>query len=287
MKKALAICILCLVLLSCAYAEVLTVGTDLSAEEIRDFYYTYDWVGYNAEYHRYRFFTENGKYFFFHETRGTEHDYGWNTEEDILSSGTTELTEEEWAAFFALLQGGTVTGRSEEATDGDAGPWMYLYAGDDNIGQEYTFPSLAARRAFVDFCEGLAAEPMTDAGLVSCELSIFGGMENEEISYLAEKTGDSPQQFLLRTDLNGIREEYPLPESAADQLADFLAGMHPETWGTLPEREYYALDAPTRLIVLIYEDGTEYTVNNDKETERPLFWELEDFLKSFLPEENP
>ena len=63
MKKALAICILCLVLLSCAYAEVLTVGTDLSAEEIRDFYYTYDWVGYNAEYHRYRFFTENGKFF--------------------------------------------------------------------------------------------------------------------------------------------------------------------------------------------------------------------------------
>ena len=59
MKKALAICILCLVLLSCAYAEVLTVGTDLSAEEIRDCYYTYDWVGYNAEYHRYRFFTEN------------------------------------------------------------------------------------------------------------------------------------------------------------------------------------------------------------------------------------
>ena len=68
MKKALAICILCLILLSCAYAEVLTVGTDLSAEEIRDFYYTYDWVGYNAEYHRYRFFTENGKYFFFHHS---------------------------------------------------------------------------------------------------------------------------------------------------------------------------------------------------------------------------
>ena len=53
MKKALAICILCLVLLSCAYAEVLTVGTDLPSGEIRDFYYTYDWIGYNAEYHRY------------------------------------------------------------------------------------------------------------------------------------------------------------------------------------------------------------------------------------------
>ena len=69
MKKALAACLICLALFVCAYADTLTVGTDLPSEEIRDFYYTYNWIGYNAEYHRYRFFAEDGKHFFFHETR--------------------------------------------------------------------------------------------------------------------------------------------------------------------------------------------------------------------------
>ncbi len=281
----LIICLFALVFFHSVQAAAQTVGPDILAEDITDFYYTYNWIGYNAEYLRYRFYAEDGKRFFFHESRGTKDDYGWNTEDDVISSGTVELTEEQWEAFFMLLRDGTVKSRSEEVLDGDSGPWMYLYLkGDDPAGREYTFPSSAARNDFIEFCEGLSAEPQTESGLIFCEYHVSGGMENENTSYTMTRAADSRDDVRMIVNENGKEKEYVLPGGAMEDLAVLIAGFHPEKWEDLPDREYFALDAPDRRIEVKFEDGTEYTVNDDKETEGPLFRELEDFMRSYPAE---
>ena len=88
MRRFLIICLLAFIIHNSAQATVQSDGSDFSAEDITDFYYTYDWVGFNAEYQRYRFYADGGKHFFFHESRGTKDGYGWNTEDDVISSGT-------------------------------------------------------------------------------------------------------------------------------------------------------------------------------------------------------
>ncbi len=287
MKKISLIFLMVLLPLCCAQAAAQTVGPDISAEDITDFYYTYSWVGYNAEYVRYRFYTEDGKFLFFHETRGTKDDYGWNTEDDIISSGTAELAEEQWEEFFALLEGGTVTERSDEVIDGDSGPWTYLYwKGDGAVYQEYAFPSVDAREAFVEFCEGLAPaeEPMTEAALVSCEYSVYGGMENENITCTMQ-AGDSGRETRLVFLENGKKKERILPRRALEDLAEFLAGYHPEKWKSLPGREFFALDAPDKRIELKYEDGMEYAVGSGRETGGTLFRETECFMQSYFAED--
>lgn len=116
-----------------------------------DFYYTYDASTFPPHYQRYRFYVEEGKHFFYHETREGG---GWpQTEEDITASGTIELTEEEWQIFFSKLKGGTVKSPEDEVETGDAGPWTYIYRG--NGQEEYEFPSYEARLAFEEYCEEL------------------------------------------------------------------------------------------------------------------------------------
>ena len=127
-----------------------TVGQDISREEILDFYL------------RYRFYSEDGEWKFFHETRMGDN---WpQTEEDIVSSGTAVLTEDEQEKFFSCLLGGTVMEREDEVIDGDEGPWTYLYwTGDEGIVQEFRFASPEERAEFEAFCAGLALqEPAGD-----------------------------------------------------------------------------------------------------------------------------
>ncbi len=132
------------------------VGTDISAEDITDFYYTYENINYNAFYQRYRFYAEDGKHLFFHETRERKDDYGPATEEDTTMKGTLELTDEEWAAFFALLKDGKVVKRSDSAESGGRGPWLYLYwKGDPSDYQEFSFASAGGDLSFEEFCERL------------------------------------------------------------------------------------------------------------------------------------
>lgn len=106
------LCIL-LPLCGCGKNDTDTSGviTDMKipAKDVTEFYYTYENINYGAFYRRYRLYTENGKYFFFHETRERPEDYGPATEEDVTASGTTELSPEEWAEFLALLKDGKVT----------------------------------------------------------------------------------------------------------------------------------------------------------------------------------
>ncbi len=133
------------------------VGEDVRLEDVSEFVYTYENINYNAEYRRYRFWVEDGKYLFFHETRKRENDYGPTTPDDVTASGSVELTAEEWTAFFSTLRGGSVTKRSDGAESGGAGPWTYLYwKNDKDKYQEYEFPSVADRTAFEAFCAALA-----------------------------------------------------------------------------------------------------------------------------------
>ncbi len=151
-------------LLSSAFSESheKIVGTDIAYEDISDFYYTYDASFYPPEYQRYRFYVEDGKKLFYHETR--EGDSWPQTEEDISVFGTVALTEEEWAAFCNCLEGGTVRKREENLEAGDAGPWFYLYwDGDQGEYQEFSFASREDQFDFESFCTMLKASGEQDS----------------------------------------------------------------------------------------------------------------------------
>ena len=132
-------------------------GTKVHLGDVNDFYYTYEWVGYNAEYQRYRFFVEDGKYKFYHEARKIEGDYGWASEKDITSQGTVELTEDEWAQFLGTIRTGELKKPKESLEDGDSGPWLYLYYQKRNKTErmEFSFTDDESRTAFGELCETL------------------------------------------------------------------------------------------------------------------------------------
>ena len=132
-------------------------GISIMQDDITDFYYTYDWVGYNALYQRYRFYVEDGEYLFYHETRQIEDDYGWASEADITSSGTVTLSVYEWDEFLTYLSEGSAAEPEESDEAGDSGPWMYLYyrSGNADVRKEYHFASVDRRLAFEEFCQSL------------------------------------------------------------------------------------------------------------------------------------
>lgn len=118
-----------------------------------------------------------------------------------------------------------------------------------------------------------AVSEKTAANLIACEYSVFGGMENESIIYTA-KQGNTRWQATLTVAEDGIVREYPLPWGTLDDLADYMANYDPASWQSLPEREEFALDAPIRRVTLTFDDGTMYSVDNEKETSGPIL-ELE------------
>ena len=138
---------------------------------------------------------------------------------------------------------------------------------------------VAALFVLLQFTIALAEEPA--ANLIACEYSIFGGMENESITYTA-KQGNTRWEATLTVAENGIVKEYLFPYGALDDLADYIAKYDPASWASLPEREEFALDAPIRQITLTFDDGTMYTLDNDKETDGPILGETESFLRSYL-----
>ena len=155
-KKAIMISVLSAVLLSACKSKYI-VGKDIRIDDLTEFYYTYSNINYNAFYQRYHFYVEDGKHLFFHETRERENDYGPATEKDTTLTGTFELTDEEWTAFFDLLKDGTVRNRSEHTESGDSGPWMYLYWKKDRSKiQEFEFASYQIQQSFKSYCEDLA-----------------------------------------------------------------------------------------------------------------------------------
>ena len=145
-----------------------TVGKDIGLKEIKEFYYTYDASTYPPQYQRYRFFTSQGKYYFYHEKREGDH---WPlTEADATMTGTIELSEEEWDTFYGHLKDGTVVDRTESLDCGNAGPWLYLYwSGDHGKTQAFTFQPYGKRTGFEEFCAALqkSNRPAADPGLAA------------------------------------------------------------------------------------------------------------------------
>ena len=89
----LILMLICAVCPATALSGDMTVGSDIPFEDITDFYYTYDASTAPPHYQRYRLYVEDGKHYFYHETREGG---GWpQTEEEITCSGTVELTEEQ------------------------------------------------------------------------------------------------------------------------------------------------------------------------------------------------
>ena len=168
MKRAFSMLLALLLLLSAGgvgeglfsrlFSRDMVVGTDIDPDAVTDFYYTYDASTAPPHYQRYRFYVEDGRRLFYHETREGG---GWpQTEADITASGTAALTDAQWETFVGLLLGGTAKRREESLTDGDAGPWLYLYwTGGEKEGREFTFESREKGAAFEDFCAALKEGP--------------------------------------------------------------------------------------------------------------------------------
>ncbi|MBE6016530.1 MAG: hypothetical protein E7233_02820 [Lachnospiraceae bacterium] len=157
MKKIIPAALLMLALISmpgCMMKRELTVGKDIKPSDITEFYYTIDASTFPPHYQRYRFYIENGKYYFYHETREGSR---WPlTEDDATVKGTVELTESGWSNFLDYINAGTVTARKDSAESGDSGPWLFIYWKNDRSKyQVFEFESYEKQKTFEIFCEDL------------------------------------------------------------------------------------------------------------------------------------
>ena len=137
--------------------EETVTNRKIPLDDVTEFYYTYENINFNAYFQRYRFYIEDGKYMFQHETRERPDDYGPTTEEDITNIGSFELTAEEWKDFLAFLKDGTVSARNDSGETGSSGPWTFLYwKNDKGKYQVFEFPTYDARTQFEQYCSSLA-----------------------------------------------------------------------------------------------------------------------------------
>ncbi len=145
--------------------DKMIVGKDIRIEDITDFYYTEENINYDAYYQRYRFYVEDGKHMFFHETRERKEDYGPCTEDDTTLVGTIELTDDQWYQFTDLVSGGIVKTREDTSDSGGTGPWLYLYwTNDEGKYQQFSFDSYGTEAKFEEFCLELA--PKTESASI-------------------------------------------------------------------------------------------------------------------------
>lgn len=134
--------------------SVYTVGKNIKSADITEVYFTRSSSVNPPYYQRYRIYTENGKYMFYHEKR--EGDTFPLTEKDITVSGSFELSEEEKSSLFDCLDGGKVRKRTESVDSGSDGPWVYLYwKGDKSKYQELSFASYDKEAKYEALCEKL------------------------------------------------------------------------------------------------------------------------------------
>ena len=127
------------------------VGEGIQKEDITEFVYTIGTSTNPPLDQRYRFYTEDGSYWFYHETR--EGDVWPLTEEHISVSGTLELSSGEWDAFLDCLEGGSVKKRTDDANSGGTRHAYSLYwNGDREKYRVFTFSSSKKDRAFEELC---------------------------------------------------------------------------------------------------------------------------------------
>ena len=147
------------------FQKTFEVGKDIERYNIKEFYYTYENINYDAFYQRYHVYkTDYGTPYFTHITRQRKDDYGPTTPEDTVKSGTIEMTDEQWKKFYELILGGTVAEREDTADSGGSGPWYFLYWDNDKEKyREYKFVSYVAEKALKEFFVSLADEPIAVA----------------------------------------------------------------------------------------------------------------------------
>lgn len=172
-NRLLLICVLCAVTVILVTAVIFalaaggnmlgkgdkTVGKQIKAEDITEFYYTEDSSTDPPFFQRYVVRVQDGKHLFYHEKREGDH---WPLyEEDITVSGTLEMSDEQWDRFFGLIEGSTVKNREEVIEDGGSGPWLFLYwNGDKGKFQEFTFQSYGKLLEYEAFCEELKQQQL-------------------------------------------------------------------------------------------------------------------------------
>ncbi len=208
------------------------VGKDILSQDINDFYYTKSNINYDAYYQRYRFYTEDGKHFFFHETRERPDDYGPCTEEDTTLIGTIELSDEQWASFYDIVSGGKVKAREESIETGGEGPWMFLYwTGDKEKYQEYSYESYGKQVKFEELCRTFAGEPEKSDPDTDPEADGKGSPEdyiaNDHLIFdyyeatVATVDGNDSEEFCLYsyTDSQMILAYYNKPDGSEETMS--------------------------------------------------------------------
>lgn len=137
------------------------VGGKITQENFKEFYYTDSATTNPPRFQRYVFSMKDGKAMFYHEKR--EGDTVFLTEEDITVSGSMELSEEEWNAFWGFIDGCSVAKRSEDASAGGGSPWLYIYwDGDKDKYQEFSFNDYNTILSFEKFCEELKEKQLNN-----------------------------------------------------------------------------------------------------------------------------
>ena len=241
------------------FSNVKTVGKDILISDITDFYYTEENINYNAYYQRYRFYVEDGKHIFFHETRKRKDDYGPCTEDDTTLTGTIELTDDKWSEFTELVSGGTVKARKDSADAGGTGPWLYLYwKNDKGKYQQFAFDSYNTLAEFEAFCFEL-----TSADVASDTTT---GLTPEDIIDHSEDTGENRDALMPEDEDENVEENVahaiinPMGESLKERI-DVPAGYvrTPEAEGSLGDflRNYRLL--PDGSPVLLYDGRVKTT----------------------------
>lgn len=130
------------------------VGRDIPPAAVKDFFYTIDASTNPPFFLRYRFTQKKGKYFFYYEKR--EGDAWPLTEKYITASRTLELTAGQWAEFLSFIMDGRVTRRTEIASSGGSGPWLFLYWDNDGgMYQVFSFSGYERQQGFENLCRSL------------------------------------------------------------------------------------------------------------------------------------
>ncbi len=130
---------------------------------------------------------------------------------------------------------------------------------------------------------GTAAGEETAGCLLACTYDVSGGMENQSLSMTLFREDASGSVVLRVEERWGDEEkkaEYPVSPDAMDMLAGFMTPYEPWNWKDIPYSEIQALDAPLKRIALIFEDGTEYYISDDREISGFLFRETKSFMEA-------
>lgn len=137
-----------------------TVGRQIKLCQIQQLIYTKSSSSLPCVYQRFHFLKEDERKRFHYVYKTGNH---WPLkDEDIVDSGTIDLSDQQWMQLTECLKGGTVSKKEKSVDSGDAGPWLTLYWDNDRgMNQTYSFSSLDDLHQFEQFCHLLMQTDLT------------------------------------------------------------------------------------------------------------------------------